>query len=336
MNRRLIKADKLPGLFIAALICMLVSVSANAVSLPPRFYHKTLVGTNFIPILGISIDGNVNPLDPSYAVNADAQIDGNLVMAGYARNFSFFGRSAQLAYLQPMGDLSIRSTAGAEQPTDASANGFGDPFFEFNMNLIGPDPQRTLPDALRYNPGFSMDILIDLSVPIGEYNEGEAINMGMNRVWGRVGFPMILQIGDVWAPGHRTSLEVIPAVILYGDNDDFGPNGDLTQSTDPGSSLAMHFTHDLNDDIWISLDYTYLQLGDSEVGPVESDGQSFSSVGATISTQITRNMVASFGYQSTLNDDAAGDIKMSTFSLNFTFFWAPLLDGLHRIGSDGE
>jgi hypothetical protein len=328
--------SRLAGSCTLFVVLAFVSVSASAVSLPPRFYHKTLVGTNFVPILGLSVDGNVNPLDPSYTINSDADVDANLVMAGYSRNFSLFGKTAQLAYLQPMGDMSLRSKSGSENPIDSSANGFGDPFFEFNINLLGPEPQRTLPDALRYNPGFSMDLLVDLSVPLGEYNKGEAINMGMNRYWGRIGLPMIYQIGDVWAPGHRTSLEVIPTVILYGDNDDYGPNGEFTQSTDPGYSIAAHLTHDLNDDIWVSLDYTYLQLGDSEVGPIKSDGADFSSIGATIGTQLTRNMVATLGYQSTLDDDSPGDVRMSTFSLSFIFFWAPLLDGLHRIEPHGE
>ena len=336
MNQIKSRTFQLLGSCLALTTFLFVSIAANAISLPPRFFHKTLVGTNFVPILGMNVDGNVNPLDPSYTISSDADIEANVVMAGYARNFSLFGRSSQLAYMQPMGDISIRSTTGAAVPIDSSANGFGDPFFEFNINLIGPAPQRTLPDALRYNPGFSMDLLLDLSVPLGEYDKGEAVNMGMNRFWGRVGFPMIYQIGDVWAPGHRTSFEVIPAVIWYGDNDDYGPTGNFTQSTDPGYSVAAHLTHDLSDEIWVSLDYTYMQLGDSEVGPVETDGKSFSSVGATIGTQITRNMVFSLGYQTTMDDNDPKDIQMSTFSASITFFWGSVLEGLHRIGSDGK
>jgi hypothetical protein len=173
-------------------------------------------------------------------------------------------------------------------------------------------------------------------VPLGDYNKGEAVNMGMNRFWGRIGLPMIYQIGDVWAPGHRTSLEVIPAVLIFGDNDDYGPNGNLTQSTDPGYSIATHLTHDLNDDIWVSLDYMYMHLGDSEIGPAKIDGKHFASVGATIGSQITRTMLLSLGYQSTINDDDPKDVQLSTFSLSLTYFWGSLTDGLHRIGSDGE
>jgi len=317
-------------------IILAIPLTTNAVSLPPRFFHKTLIGINAVPILGLNIDGNVNPLDPSYTINKNANIDADIVLAGYARNFVLLGRSSQLAYMQPMGDISIRSSYGSTVQVDSSANGFGDPFFEFTINLIGPGPQRVLPESIRYSPGFSLDFLADLSVPIGEYNKGEAINMGMNRFWGRLGFPMIYQIGDVWAPGHRTSLEVIPAIILYGDNDDYGPSGNMTQSTDPGFSIAAHLTHDLSDKVWASLDYTYIQLGDSEVGPIETDGESFSSIGATIGTELTRNLMLDIGYQSTINDSDPGDIQMSTFSFSLTYYWASLLDGLHRVGFEME
>src|SRR5581483_3505893 len=38
-----------------------------------------------------------------------------------------------------------------------AANGFGDPMMEFDLNVIGPKAQRNIPDALRYEPGFSVD-----------------------------------------------------------------------------------------------------------------------------------------------------------------------------------
>jgi hypothetical protein len=323
--------------FLALWVCLASFFAASlsqALSLPPRFYHKTLIGANFLPIFKMSVTGNVNPLDPGYSVTSAADIEADLVFAGYAQSIELFGRSAVVAYLQPMGDMSIESTNGTVPVIDASASGFGDPFFELNINLIGPEPQYLLSNAMRYKPKFSLDLILDLSVPLGEYDEGEVLNMGMNRFWGRVGFPMIWQIGDVWAPGHRTSFELLPALIWMGDNDDYGPTGDMTQETDLGYSVAAHLTKDINDTIWVSLDYTYMQLGDTEVGPVDSDGQDFSSIGVTIGTQLTRHLFISAGYDSTINDDGDDDVQMSTFSLNATFFWAPILDGLHRIGGE--
>ena len=63
---------------------------------------------------------------------------------------------------------------------------------EFDINLIGPKAQQNIPDAIRYEPGFSLDLLADLALPIGEYNSNQALNLGQNRWYGRIGAPMIM------------------------------------------------------------------------------------------------------------------------------------------------
>jgi hypothetical protein len=63
-----------------------------------------------------------------------------------------------------------RSHHGGRQFASQSASGFGDPMLEFNINLIGPPAQKNIPDVLRYEPGFSVDLLADLALPIGEYD----------------------------------------------------------------------------------------------------------------------------------------------------------------------
>ena len=89
------------------------------------------------------------------------------------------------------------------------ASGFGDPLFEIDLNLIGPEPIRNIPDLIRYEPGFSLDVLADLAFPIGEYDSEEPLNLGQNRWYGRVGAPIVWQLGP-WVPGRRTTLEFLP------------------------------------------------------------------------------------------------------------------------------
>ena len=84
-----------------------------------------------------------------------------------------------------------------------SAAGFGDPMFEFNLNLVGPKAQKNIPDVLRYQPGFTIDLLADLAVPIGEYDNSQSLNIGQNRWYGRIGAPILFQLGVVGArPAH--------------------------------------------------------------------------------------------------------------------------------------
>ena len=312
------------GIFMALVLAPAMS---SALELPPRFYHKTLIGANFIPVLGISTTGNVNPLDPTLEiVDPNVTIDANIVMAGYSKSFPLFGRAASLAWLQPMGDISVN---GSGPIPNSSTSGFGDPFFEFNVNLLGPGPQYSLADAMRYEPGFSVDLILDLSVPLGEYDKDEAVNMGQNRFWGRIGMPITYQIGDIWAPSHRTTLEILPAVMFFGDNDDYNSAGE-TKSTDPGYTIGAHLTHDLSQEIWLSLDASYYNFGDSKVSGRTIDGKDFVSVGAAIGTNLTKNLQFTAGYHSTINDNDDNDVELGTFSISLVYYWADLLDGIDR------
>jgi len=58
---------------------------------------------------------------------------------------------------------------------------------ELDVNLIGPPAQKNLVDVVRYQPGFSLDVIADLAVPIGEYDNSRSLNLGQNRWYGRVG-----------------------------------------------------------------------------------------------------------------------------------------------------
>jgi opacity protein-like surface antigen len=330
-------------------VSLLISTSASALTLPPRFYERTLLGVEAIPVLGLSFDGNINPLDPTLGDNGNAHIpqagldginvEGTMALAGYSISFPIMDRSARVAYLQPVGSMNVTATGTAGGVSNVpvqyySTNGVGDPFFEFTLGLFGTPALDELPKAIRYQPGFQMDLLLDLSVPLGEYDSQQAVNMGTNRLWGRVGFPMMIQLGDVWAPSKRASLELLPAVTWYGDNNDVYGGG--SQSTDLGYSLGAHLTYDLSQHVWVSLDYSYVQSGDytNSGGSNDGsyDGQQFSSVGVTVATDITRNLNASIGFQTTINDKAPGDAQMSAFSLNLTYYWADILDGLDRTG----
>jgi hypothetical protein len=158
---------------------------------PARFYWKTLSGANAVPVIVNSISGNSNPFDPSHVVvSADAKVDATMALDGYARAFTLFGRSGIGVFLVPMGRLSADVTVSGSTLPQAT-NGFGDPMFEFVPNVIGPPAQTTLPDVLRHEPGFSVDVLADLALPIGKYNNTQPLNLGQNRWYGRLGAPVL-------------------------------------------------------------------------------------------------------------------------------------------------
>jgi hypothetical protein len=296
---------------------------------PPRFYWKSLMGSNAVPVIYQSLSGNANPLDPAHVVSDNANFEADVAIVGYAKLLPLFDRPAMLAVLVPTGRVTATGTV-AGNTINQSASGYGDPMVEFNINLIGPDPIMNIPDILRYEPGFSLDLIVDLAIPIGEYDKDQAVNIGQNKWYGRIGAPMVWQIG-AWVPGRRTTLEMQPSVWFFGDNDDFvGQN----LETDPMFQVEAHLTRDFTEHFWGSLDTVWITGGKSTI-----NGQSGSSLdniglGYTLGYQITENIQLTFAYAATINDSDPTDLQMDGFRISFIFGWHPLIEGMGRLSSE--
>ena len=298
---------------------------------PARFYWRSLEGSNGIPLIVDSITGNANPFDPAQAaVPGSSNVDGTMAITGYAHNFALFDRSAQAAILLPMGRVSGEVTV-AGKTVNQSANGFGDPMLEFSVNLLGPPAQKNLPDVLRYEPGFSVDLLADLALPIGEYDSSQPLNLGQNRWYGRVGMPVIWQLG-AWVPGRRTTLEFLPAVWLFGNNSDFVGQ---TLKTDPLFQLDAHLTRDFTEHFWGSLDGSWYNGATQTINGVSGGNKRNDlAFGLTLGYQVNDNLNLTFGYMSTVNDSAPGDLRMDRFMITLVYGWHPLIEGSKRLKSE--
>ena len=310
------------ALFSLGVLC---STQAQA-QVPGRFYWKSLSDGSALPLIVQSISGNTNPFDPSHKVTPGASFDATVALAGYGQTFSLMDRAAMLAILEPMGRLEGVATTRTGTATQSS-HGFGDPMLEFNMNLIGPKAQMNIPDALRYEPGFSLDFLADLALPIGEYNNKQELNLGQNRWYGRVGAPMIMQFGS-WVPGRRTTLELLPAVWMFGTNDDFVGK---KLKTDPLFQLDAHLTRDFTANVWGSVDASWYKGGKATIDGVSGDKRDDKAFGLTLGYKINDNLNLTAGYKSTINDSGAGAMQMDSFMVTLVFGWHPLIEGMKRL-----
>jgi hypothetical protein len=323
-----------PWIVVAVVLGMFGSMAANA-QVPPRFYWKTLQGMNAVPVIAMSVSGNVNPFDPSYLVDLSGNVSADVAIAGYAKVFPVANKAAMLAVLLPMGRIQGDSIADGSLSRENSS-GFGDPMVEFNINLIGPPPIMSLPDLMRYEPGFSLDLVVDVAFPLGQYDNTQSLNLGLNRWYGRIGTPIIWQLGP-WIPARRTTLEIFPSFWFFGDNDDFvGRN----LSSDPTFELETHLTRNFTSKFWGSVDATYTSAGDATIsgtlGSTTTPGSDMTLVGFTLGYEINESMQMTIGYKSTLNNDAASDdLYMSTFMISFTTGWHPLLEGASRLSNGG-
>lgn len=293
---------------------------------PARFYWKTLENANAVPLIVESLSGNTNPFDPAHTVTPGAHFEATLALPGYARTFSLFDRAAMAAILVPMGRVSGDVTVGG-RTFNQSADGFGDPTLEFDINILGPKAQKNIPDVLRYEPGFSVDLLADLMVPIGEYDSKQPLNIGQNRWYGRLGMPIVWQLGP-WVPGRRTTLEFLPAVWLFGNNDNFVGQ---TLKTDPMFQVDAHLTRDFTETFWGALDAAWYTGGQASIDGVQGEKLNNLGLGLTLGYQMNENLNLTFGYMSTLNDNAPGDLRMNKFMVTLVYGWHPMVEGMRRL-----
>jgi hypothetical protein len=334
----LMKNDKGPkklGVWLGLAIAMMLAMGAlyppqALAQVPARFYWKTLSDANAVPLIVNSLSSNTNPFDPAHTVTPGGDVDATLALPGYARTFSLFDRAAIAAILLPMGQLSGELTV-AGKTFKESTSGFGDPMIEFNLNVLGPQAQKNIPDTLRYEPGFSVDLLVDLALPIGNYDSSKSLNLGQNRWYGRLGAPIIWQLGP-WVPGRRTTLEFLPAVWFFGTNNDYVGQ---TLKTDPMFQLDAHLTRDFTENFWGSLDAAWYYGGKSSINDIPGKELNNFGLGLTLGYKITDNLNFTFGYKSTLNDTAPGDLRMSSFMVSLVYGWHSLIEGVHRL-KEGE
>lgn len=308
------------------LLVVPLPVSAQA---PARFYWKNLVGGSAVPVIYMDMSGNANPLDPAQFVVPESSFEASVALGGYAKSFTLFDRSALAAVLLPVGRISGGASLFGRDFIQET-NGFGDPTLEFVINLIGPPPIKNIPQAIRYEPGFSLDLLVDLVVPIGEYDSDEVLNMGQNRWYGRVAAPIVWQIGS-WVPGRRTTLEFLPSVWVFDDNDDFVGH---ELSTDPKFQLEAHLTRDFHKDLWGSFDVNYMSGGKSSVDGLDGEDLDMVGVGFTLGYQVSDHIQLTAGYLASISDKDPTDLQMDVFKVSMVFGWHPLVEGMKRLGGE--
>ena len=316
-------------IFTTLIIVSIATVVVHAQGDGPRFYWKSMAGLNAVPVFYSSLSGNSNPFDPSNTVLAGSNFSSSMAIAGYAKMLPLFKRAAMVSIIEPMGRISSDVNI-AGQSFNETARGFGDPMLQLSVNLIGPKAITNMPDMLRYKPGFSLDVIGSVAFPVGEYDNESPVNLGQNRWYGRVGFPIVWQLGS-WVPGKRTTLELLPAAWLFGDNKDFVGK---KLSTEAMFQVEGHLTRDFTEHFWVSLDAISYSGGDATIDTVQTSGKTKAGLGGTFGYKINENMQMNVAYYSSINDQDDDDLKMDAFRVTFIYGWHKLIEGMHRINKN--
>ena len=197
-----------------------------------------------------------------------------------------------------------------------SSSGFADPAVQWVVNLFGTPPLKSNVDLLNYEPTWSLDVATMLAFPVGEYDEDKLVNMGLNRWYGRVALPFKYHFG-VFSPGYMSSLEIIPSVWLFAENDDFVGR---RLENDPLWQLEAHLTHDFTPTLYGSLDLLYRGGFQSEIDGVDAGSDlDIGNLGFTVNYQVTDNGALRAGFSSNMFGD--NDVDNSMIRIGFVYGW---------------
>jgi hypothetical protein len=321
---------RLSAIFATLVIIVLFSGPALATDDGARAYWKGWDGINGFSFQNLNL--NLQASDslqfaPGQYVYPNADIEGSIFIANYVRHLTLFNRPS--SFLLNVSGGSIDADFNAQVSLDflppgktpgiafsQSSTGFADPSAQLAVNLYGAPPLKKNYDLIDYEPTLLLDAAVMLALPVGEYEDDKLVNLGLNRWYGRIAFPITYHFG-VFSPGYRKSLELIPSVWLFGENDDF--MGQKLEN-DPLWQIEAHLTNDFTPTFWGSLDVLYRGGFQSEINGLEvGEELEIGNLGITLNYEVNDNLSIKTGFSSNVFGDNALDSSM--VRLQFVYGW---------------
>jgi hypothetical protein len=256
---------------------LLAGSSAAAQELDPRTYSPSPVGTTIV-LSGFGKSAGGFILDPSLGIeNVEADLWFTTTGAGYV--FDLGGRQARVLAVFPAAWGDISGEIGRETQRQ-DLEGLTDPRFKLTVGLLGA-PALTLEELARAPRRLVLGASLTVVPPWGQYDSARLVNLGYNR------WALKPELG-ISRPVGRFTFESYAGVWLLTANDAYYP-GHAERRQDPIVSLQGHVAYTFPKRVWLALDGTWFSGGRTEIdGEANSDRQSNSRLGATLSVPITR------------------------------------------------
>lgn len=286
----------LNSLLLIALV--FVARGAEAGEIEPRAYVNTPVGVNFLLGGYAYTEGGLATSGASPIKDAELTMDTGLL--AYARSMDVWGKSAKFDIILGYSDLSGEAMVGGETRT-RNVSGFLDPRCRFSINFIGA-PALSLQEFADYQQALIVGASIQVSAPLGQYDDSRLVNLGNNRWFIKPDIGISKAWGDF-------SLEFSGGVFLFTDNDDFMGGKELEQ--DPLYTTQLHATYNFGRGVWAAVSGTYDHGGRTTVDGVRSDDkQENSRVGATLALPVNRNNSVKLYASTPVHTTAGGDFDL--------------------------
>jgi hypothetical protein len=331
---------RLLALFVTIAILVSFNGPAFAIDDGARAYWKGRDGTNVVSFQYLNLNmqaSDTQQFDPAQYIYPNSEAEANIMIASWARHMTLFNRASSLSVNIVGGSVDLSVSAGLPpqflppgvapgSSFSQSASGYADPTMQLDVNLLGTSPLKSTVDLVNYEPTLTLDTAVMLAFPVGEYDDDKLVNMGLNRWYGRVAFPFKYHFG-VFSPGYKSSLELIPSVWFFAENDDF--MGQKLEN-DPLYQFEAHLTHDFTRTFWGSLDLLYRSGFQSEInGSDVGDELNVGNLGFTLNYQVTDNLTIHGGYSSNMFGD--DDLDNSIIRIQFVYAWHTTEENMKKL-----
>jgi hypothetical protein len=254
----------------------LMATNAKAQDAEPRSYTNTPVGLNFL-IAGYGYSKGKIAFDPTSSI-ADAQFQSHTAALAYVRSLDVGGKSAKFDVILPYSSFSGHGLMDG-QPRAREMSGLGDPRFRFSINLFGA-PALSAKEFANYQQDLIIGASLQVSAPLGQYDNSKLINLGNNR-WS---FRPELGISKAWGPW---TVEVALSVTFFTDNTDFFNGSTFAQA--PIYWVRGSIIYSFESGVWVSLDGTYFAGGQTTLNGVRNDNeQTNTRAGLTVALPVNR------------------------------------------------
>ena len=255
---------------------LLQVVTAHGQELEPRSYTNTPVGLNFL-LAGYGYSEGKLAFDAS-TTDVNAKFWANTEFLAYSRSLDVFGNSAKFDVVLPYSSFSAHGLVNG-QVVERAMSGLNDPRFRFSINFFGA-PALSFKDFANYRQDLIIGASLQVSAPLGQYDDSRLLNIGNNR-WSFKG-----EFGISKALGPWT-LELAPSVIFFTDDTDFFNGNTLAQA--PFYLVQGHVLYSFQSGIWVSLDGTYFTGGHTTLNGVKDDNaQTNTRAGLTLALPVDR------------------------------------------------
>lgn len=316
----------------ALLILLQLSSSALAEFDGARVYWPLPKNTNIFSAHSFSGTANASWSNWS-TVQPNIDIQSDIYLLAYTRVQPVFGRSVHWQAIIPAGTTETSSLLPVDT-NDTFTNGLGDIGLGGTVNLYGA-PGMKAKDFVRHDLDWSVNLGVMVYGPTGQYDPDETLNIGSNQWKTRISAPIVKSFGE-WVPGKRTTLEIMPAIMLFGDNDRAQSN---RIEQDPLYSVEMHLTRDLTEQSFISLDYTWLEGADESFFDLESgarvrdsNGVDAQILGVTLGYEVNDNLRLFLTHSQTIAErDSSFTLEGSLTKVTVSWSWHDVLEKVRRM-----